>query len=223
MSIVALKRKTAAQYNNNSVGFKNFSINSISRNQGYVGQDSRSRSLIKTPMVGPTPKGHGGCCGQYRVSIVVPSGINYFEDNTRIKSSVLSNYGSIATHYRWIGRPQPFTTVKPDTNLSLNNSQGAHIQNVERACINCTNTINANSTAIPGTADDNATVVNNPYIYKYKNYQRRALCPAITKDVGPLDQSTFILELDSACVNSTVTNIPYGVQKAPFPGFTVSA
>jgi hypothetical protein len=34
MSIVALKRKTEARYNNMSVGQKQFSINGTTRNQG---------------------------------------------------------------------------------------------------------------------------------------------------------------------------------------------
>ena len=36
MSIVALKRKTAAKYNNSSVGVPQFSINGGYRNQGWV-------------------------------------------------------------------------------------------------------------------------------------------------------------------------------------------
>ena len=38
MSIVALKRKTAAKYNNSSVGVPQFSINGGHRNQGWVVQ-----------------------------------------------------------------------------------------------------------------------------------------------------------------------------------------
>jgi hypothetical protein len=227
MSIVTLKKKTQAKYNNSSVGFKNFSINGTTRNQGYVGQDSRSRSLIKTPMVGNVPRGSSACCGKYPVKIVCPSGINYQENNSQIKPSVLSNYGSIATHYRWVGRPQPFTTVKPDTNLSLNNSSGAYTINLQRAVLNSINVYDASNNAIIqqtlGTSDANPRVVNNPYIYKYKNYQRRALCPAITKVLGPLDQSTYILNnVESGCINSTVTNVAYGVQKQPYAGFSES-
>jgi hypothetical protein len=222
MSIVVLKRKTASQYNNNSVGYKNFSINGLTRNQGWVGQETRSRSLIKTPMVGNVPKGSSACCGKYPISIVYPSGIQYEENNSQIKPSVLSNYGSIATHYRWISRPAPFTSVKPDSNLSLNNSSGAYTQNLERAVLNSIQVFDASSNAVPGTADNNALVVNNPYIYKYTNYQKKNTCPAITKSLGPLSQSTYIANVESACIQSTVTNIPYSVNRAPFEGFTVT-
>lgn len=228
MSIATLKKKTQAKYNNNSVGFKNFSINGTTRNQGYVGQDSRSRSLIKTPMVGNVPRGSSACCGKYPVNIVYPSGINYEENNSQIKPSVLSNYGSIATHYRWIKRPQPFTSVKPDTNLSLNNSSGAYTTNLQRAVLNSINVYDASNNIVIqqnlGTSDQNASVVNNPYIYKYTNYQKRSLCPPITKVLGPLDQSTYILKnVESACINSTITNIPYNVQKQPYAGFNSSS
>jgi len=224
MSIATLKRKTFAQYNNNSVNEKNFSINGTTRSQGWVGQTSLSRSLIKTPMVGTTPKGvGGGCCGAYPIHIVYPSGIEYFNDNSYIKPSVLSNDGSIATHYRWITRPQPFTTVKPDNNISLNNSAGAYTINLQRAVINSINNFDASSNAIPGTADDNPLVVNNPYIYKYTNYQKKALCPAITKVVGPIDQSTYIIQdVDPACINSTVTNVQYNYDRQPYPGSNIS-
>ena len=221
MSIATLKKKTFAEYNNNSVGYRNFSINGTTRNQGWVGQTSLSRSLIKTPMVGITPRGvGGGCCGKYPIHIVYPSGIDYFNNNSVIKPSVLSNYGSIATHYRWITRPQPYTTVKPDNNLSLNNSAGAYTINLQRAVINCTNDIDASSNAIPGTADDN-NACDLPYIYSYKDYNKRARCPAITKILPPLDESTYVLQnVESACINSTVTNIPYAVQKEPYAGFS---
>jgi hypothetical protein len=38
MSLATLKRKTAAKYNNMSVGHANFSLNGTHRSQGYVGQ-----------------------------------------------------------------------------------------------------------------------------------------------------------------------------------------
>jgi hypothetical protein len=60
MSIATLKRKSQAQYNNNSVGQIAFSLNGTRRNQGYVGQTSLSRSLPRTLARGKIPRGHGG-------------------------------------------------------------------------------------------------------------------------------------------------------------------
>ena len=42
MSLATLKRKTAAKYNNMSVGHANFSLNGTHRSQGYVGQNLTS-------------------------------------------------------------------------------------------------------------------------------------------------------------------------------------
>jgi hypothetical protein len=46
MSLATLKRKTAAKYNNMSVGQPNFSLNGTHRSQGYVGQNLRSESCM---------------------------------------------------------------------------------------------------------------------------------------------------------------------------------
>ena len=75
MSIATLKKKTAAKYNNMSVSEPKFSLNGGHRSQGWVGQTTLSRSLPKTPMVGNTPKGSGGCCGTYRVTPIVQSAV----------------------------------------------------------------------------------------------------------------------------------------------------
>ena len=95
MSIATLKKKTAAKYNNSSVNVPNFSINGGYRNQGWVGQTSLSRSLPRTPMVGNTPRGSGGCCGTYNLTPIVQSGVTSIDDNSVIKSSVISNNGMI--------------------------------------------------------------------------------------------------------------------------------
>ena len=98
MSIVALKRKTAAKYNNSSVNVPQFSINGGYRNQGWVGQTSLSRSLIKTPYRGDTPRGHGGCCGTYKVSVVCPRE-PCTNNNAVIKKSSVSTDGMLDTKF----------------------------------------------------------------------------------------------------------------------------
>ena len=114
MSIVTMKRKTAATIKNDSVGFRNFSLNGTRRSQGYVGQDMRGRSLPKTIMKGNTPKGHGGCCGKYVKGTIVKSIVTLNSPNNPavVKSSVLGTNGMIMTKYRWIRRPQPYSTTK---------------------------------------------------------------------------------------------------------------
>jgi hypothetical protein len=51
MSLATLKKKSAAKYNNNSVGL-GFALNGTHRNQGYVGQTSLSRAVISSKMSG---------------------------------------------------------------------------------------------------------------------------------------------------------------------------
>lgn len=130
MSIVTLKRKTAAK-NNISHSSTGFSLNGGHRSQGYVGQTSLSRSLPRTLMKGDTAKGHGGCCGKYNTTPIVTSAVLTTEDPTVIKMSSITNKGMLATHYRWVLRPQPFSVCKPDNNLHKKTQQ-QYIENLHR-------------------------------------------------------------------------------------------
>jgi hypothetical protein len=123
MSIVALKKKTNAQYKNMSSGVQQFSLNGTHRSQGYVGQTSLSRSLPRTLAKGNTLRGYGGTDGHFYLKPSVLSGITSTEDLKIIKPSVLSNTGMISTQYRWIDRPQPFVSVKNDDNHNTNTQQ----------------------------------------------------------------------------------------------------
>lgn len=120
MSIATLKRKTAAKYNNNSVGEQLFSINGTHRNQGYVGQTSLSRTTTRTLVRNGGLRNHGGCCGTFNIGRPILSGITTTEDSDMVKNSVLSNNGMMQTKYRWIRRPQPYAVVKNDSNRHIN-------------------------------------------------------------------------------------------------------
>jgi hypothetical protein len=113
MSIATLKKKTMYKYNNSSVGQTQFSLNGGYRNQGFVGQTSLSRSLIKTPMKGNVVRGHGGIDGTYPQQVNFTSDIASLNDNAVIKKSVVSNDGMIKIRHRWIKRPLPFSVLKP--------------------------------------------------------------------------------------------------------------
>ena len=121
MSIVTLKKKTNQKYNSMSVGRTGFSLNGTHRNQGFVGQNLISRSLPTTKMGGNTARGHGGSLGKYHTPPNIVSGIQYQNDPTFIKSSVLSTNGMIMTKYRWIRRPHSFATVKSNSTNHINN------------------------------------------------------------------------------------------------------
>lgn len=113
MSIATLKKKTMHKYNNSSVGRTQFSLNGGHRSQGFVGQTSLSRSILKTPMNGNVVKGHGGNNGTYPQHILFSSDVSSLNDSSHIKSSVVSTNGMIKQRYRWIRRPLPFSVFKP--------------------------------------------------------------------------------------------------------------
>jgi hypothetical protein len=204
MSIAALKRKTATQYNNMSVGQSQFSINGTHRSQGYVGQSVISRSLPRTLFNGNVPRGHGGCCGTYPLVHVVQSATTSTNDNKVVKSSVLSNDGMIAIKYRWITRPQPYTTVKPD-NAQNNNTQGNYVFRVGRIARQQTPTV------CPGTS-------------KYVASRRHEVHPPISvlnitkpeSEYTSISQSDYIAQLQDACTGHDIFYFPSNIQRAPF-------
>jgi hypothetical protein len=128
MSEATLKRKTAAKYYNNSVG-TGFSLNGTRRSQGWIGQDTIGRSFPKTLMKGNTVKGHGGNYGSYPQHSVIVSAVTSLNDPTVIKKSTLDNDSMIRTKYRWIWRPQPYSTTKNDSSRSIN-SQSEYISSL---------------------------------------------------------------------------------------------
>ena len=223
MSIAILKKKTQSKYNNNSVGFSNFSLNGAYRNQGYVGQTSLSRSLPRTLAKGNTLRGYGGCCGTFQISPSVLSAVTSTEDNRVVKSSVLDNDGMLATKYRWIRRPPPVTVVKSDNNNNNTTSQD-YINNKKNKTIN---EINECSKGVVKT-----------------NIVCNQLCPALPSNVGgslnknkgatitkpdvnykSLSYGQYLLNLNKKCSESytySIKNVntkilPKPSQRTPFP------
>jgi len=96
-----------------SVGQAHFSLNGTRRLQGYVGQNTISRSFPKTPMTGNTARGNGGNNGSYYNPPVPISPLcagDFTNDPTQIKSSVLSNSGQLELRFR----PEVYNLYKPD-------------------------------------------------------------------------------------------------------------
>jgi hypothetical protein len=233
MSIATLKRKTRTLYNNMSVGSRDgFSINGIYRNQGYVGQTSLSRSLPRTPMKGPTPKGHGGCCGTYLQKPIIQSAVTSPENDVpgsvnavgeqyrrKIKASTMNTSGMILSKYRWARRGQPFTTVKPDSNHGVNQSMDSYTMNKRKSSINDTNQCNL----INGT-DPSIKVYSPSYLYfltqhTRRNFNRTLLCKT-TKPEGTITSisyAEYLSQMDSMCINNDMT-FPTNNHGAPLPG-----
>jgi len=194
MSIATLKRKTAAKYNNVSVNVPQFSINGGTRNQGWVGQTSLSRSLPRTLMVGDTPRGSGGCCGTYNRATIVQSAVTSTNNPAVIKPSVLSNDGMLATKYRWITRPAPYTSVKPGDGNNLN-TQSDYIARMTKVSVN--------------TTSDCPQMEQPPICCNLPRsiFQRRPNTPhgidtnSVTKTVGPKSEGQYVSELGDTCVD----------------------
>jgi hypothetical protein len=106
MSLATLKRKTAAKYNNMSVGHANFSLNGTHRSQGYVGQNLRSESCM----------------------------LLCTNDPNVVKSSVGGSSNHIQAKHLQSTR-NGVDTVKPDSN-HIQSAQHTYIENVRKTTIN---------------------------------------------------------------------------------------
>ncbi len=216
MSIATLKKKTNAQYNNMSVGSKHgFSLNGTHRNQGYVGQTSLSRSLPKTIMKGNVIKGHGGCCGQYPIKPIVSSAVTSLNNPNVVKSSVLTSKGMISTHYRWILRPQPFTSVKPDNNNNIN-TQSNYINTQKNAAINAT-TDPTNTCYSYNSTNPACSVAKS--CANLNGLQTPNLVNVITKPESSFvskPQSEYIKTIQTQCNKHNVINVKHNIKGIPF-------
>jgi hypothetical protein len=211
MSIVTLKKKTQAKYNNMSVGSKDgFSLNGTHRNQGYVGQTMLSRSLPRTLAKGNTLRGNGGCCGSFPIGNSVISAVISTEDPNVVKSSVLNTDGMISTHYRWIRRPAPYATVKPNNNN--NTSQGSYIHNLQTQTIkdvnSCDSSVNKDITNCNSKCSFNKTT---NFSFKSASYNMtKPESSYVAKSYGE-----YLIGLDKKCqVNNQ--NIANNNQGTPF-------
>ena len=216
MSVATLKKKTQSKYNNMSVGLKQFSLNGTHRNQGYVGQTSLSRSLSRTLAKGNTLRGYGGTNGHFIQYPSVISAVTSTEDPTVIKPSVLTNNGMIATQYRWIKRPQPFTSVKPDETHNANTQQD-YIQYLTNKTINNYNNCSDNTKTCTNVfRQDLPLNVRNQSMYNFtkpKNtYGQNS--SQYTMNV-PMSQSDYLLSLNKKCVMKDYKHVS-SIQQTPF-------
>ena len=218
MSIVALKRKSAA-LKNQSVGSQGFSINGTMRNQGYVGQSTQSRFFIHTPHKGAIAKGSGGCCGKYNDSInIEPSEICSLEDSSVVKPSVLSTKGMLAKKNRWVGRPAPFAVVKPDSNHSVY-SQSSYTEALKKKTLNnielyCPEPDTAETQIQSLQCCNKACDIRNAKGARL--FRRKTIACKIAKEVGPMSQEDRLAKLNKECTKDDVYFIPTSIRRTPF-------
>lgn len=206
MSIATLKRKTQAQYNNSSVGHAQFSLNGTRRSAGYVGQDMLGRSLVRSLSKNGALRGHGGCCGKYPTHQIITSPEMACLNNPNIvKPSCLDTNGLIMTKYRWIRRPQPFSSTKPNSHLNLND-QSTYIDHLARQAI-----IDGNKCHVVGPK------ISKPCDTSITNSNECANIAKPERYTGALNASDHIRILDGKCIvnddlkNTKTTNgLPFG-------------
>jgi len=178
MSLATFKKKTQNSIGTMSVGQAQFSLNGTLRLQGYVGQNTISRSFPKTPMSGNTAKGHGGCCGSYYNPPVPISPLcagDYTNDPTQVKASVLNNSGQLELRFR----PEVFHLYKPDDS-SNQSTCGQYTEQLSACALTsyCPSQRVVNNPALfpPKCCD-------NPILTSSTNYQQRSSqATTITKD-----------------------------------------
>ena len=203
MSIVTLKRKTQNQYHNLSVGQHQFSLNGGHRSQGFVGQTSLSRSLPRT-------------LGGYPTGPVVTEGTglgtNVLNQPGVIKSSVLDTNGQLMTQYRWIRRPAPFTSVKPDATMNLQTQQ-QYIDVLRRVTL--TNQCSEEGKVETGVCGG----VCGPTRAQYLNYNSVAQQGRVSKPPAVMTQGEYILGvLDGECAMTDTGSQLAGVLQKNYNG-----
>lgn len=203
MSVSTLRKKFLSQ-KNLSGGESGFSLNGGVRNLGYIGQDMRGRSLVRSYSRNGALKGHGGCCGKYNLSeIKVSSDMCQLNDPTVIKTSSVNTTGMIMSKYRWIRRPYPYSSVKPDFNQHLNN-QSDYIKNLvkktEKDVADCNEILPTTQIATSGCRHVNS-------------------CTNIAKpesDYVAITGSEYIRSLNRKCAGLDIIYVPRDSKSTPF-------
>lgn len=221
MSIVALKRKTAAT-KNLSTGLSGFSINGTTRNQGYIGQSLESRTLLHTPHKGAVAKGHGGCCGTYNDAFdITPSEICSLEDSTVVKQSVLSTKGMLAKRNRWINRPFPYSVVKPDSNHGPSgnaNDQSSYLERRKKKLLADIDAYCPKPEEIP-VNPDKCTFLRNKVGQPLFSRVNTKCKNVTTKTIGPMSYEEKLAKLAQECTANDPTAVVYSnVLRIPLIG-----
>ena len=210
MSEATFKKKTQSKYNNNSVsqGPQGFSINGTRRSQGWVGQELRSRTLVRTLNRAGANRGHGGCCGKYPRPFVNPSEILSTEDANVVKSPVLNTPGMLRERFAWVRRPAPFTSVKPDDNHGVGD-QGSYLQYLNQYTIS---SIEQNCPYVLSKSNVNENPINSlvvdPSLKYFYTFQPENLSGNLLQNQG-ISQA-YDLTIDSGVVDGNFDGSPIG-------------
>lgn len=176
MSIVALKRKTNATYKTASTNQLNFSLSGTRRNKSYIGQ-----TIIKSD----------NCL--------------CLNDPTVVKKSSMNTKAMIRNKYKYVLRPQPFSSFNPRGNSNINNSiQSVYIERLVKKTIASTKL-----TTEGGSCD---TLPSNDAVSE-------TTCN-ITKpeeEYTSITQSDYLTRLTQLCINNDVLYEEKNTCQTPFP------
>ena len=214
MSIVTLKKKTASLYNNQSVGFKQFSLNGGYRSQGWIGQSVISRSLPRTLARGNAIRGYGGLNGAYNTmnGHTITSGLVSFNNNNVIKPSVGNPLEIIEIRTKCLRRcnknSKGFNTVK-----RMEKSQDDHITRVSKCALA---KFDANKTT--AVSSKKCASLDSKYMNpQYTNINTNTVTCGVTKDNKILTGSVVVNNLSLLCVKVLDSN-RVGYTRGPLPG-----
>jgi hypothetical protein len=210
MSIHLLKRKTDAVRKTLSTGQPVFSLTGGHRNQGYVGQDLRGRSLVRSLYRNGALKNHGGCCGQLPENGIVRSpDLMCVNDADVVKASTVSTHGMLMQKHRWLRRPAPYATVKPDDGRHLG-EQGLYINIKARRALLAADNVDQACPEVDPPARSADCELTHPQS-----------CPPVSK---PWTRSgkpvytgeEYIRKLNRKCAHLDVFVLPKNTQQTPF-------
>jgi hypothetical protein len=242
MSVATLKKKSKTLYKNLSVGV-GFSINGTRRNLGYIGRSAVGLHYPRTLMRGNEPRGYGGCCGTYKRTPIVLDSIcnpsnngNTSNNNPKIiKKSVLDANGRIMTKWirnmtqtKCISKPNPYLTVKPDSNM-IQGTQQSYIEKLSKqtvACLNATNSAVSYCKPFANTCGGLTKsqrprpfncVIRIPRGWYSVTKNPGGLPSGVSNKLGPTTQGAFIQALGGSC---KIHDLPFksGIQHGPLPG-----
>lgn len=176
MSVATLKRKTNATYKTSSTNQPNgFSLNGTRRNKSYIGQ-----TLIK----------NNNCL--------------CLNDPGVVKKSSINTKAMIRNKYKYVLRPQPFSSFNPRGNSNINNSiQSEYIKRLAKIAI-----ASSSLTTNGGLCDSLPS-----------NTLSDCKCNIVTPETKYVSssQGDYLMRLTQICLNNDVFYEPVNTCQTPFP------
>ncbi len=131
-----MKRKTNTLYGQSHSGAHGFSLNGWHRNLSSTGRESK-RDSVRTLFRGDVPRGHGGCCGSYPVTILSTPN-QYFNSDLASKEiipSVKNTQGlldtSVLPKQNWV---QPETVNDSGEYIQYKRNKSIHNNSCNQSC-----------------------------------------------------------------------------------------